>query len=71
MSDNRGCGDVIGKTLLAMIVLAIGVWQGFRETRRFFQREAVKVGAAEYHPTTGEWQWKKQPTTNIQAAPNQ
>lgn len=67
MSDDRGCADVIGATILAMIVMAIGAFQGFTVTRIYYRREAVKVGAAEYHQTTGEWQWKKQPTVEQEA----
>jgi hypothetical protein len=51
-----------GKPLVAFIMLVLfflGVLIGGGVINNGWKAEAVKLGYAEYHSTTGEWQWKR------------
>jgi len=53
-----------GKPLMGFIMLMLfflGMLIGGGVMHLDWKAEAVKQGHAEYHSTTGEWQWKRPP----------
>jgi hypothetical protein len=51
-----------GKPLMGFITLMLfflGMLIGGGAMHLDWKAEAVKLGYAEYHSTTGEWQWKR------------
>ena len=45
--------------IIAVIAASVGAIFTFQETRRAWQRDAVKRGFAEHDKNTGRWQWKE------------
>jgi len=43
---------LLGTSFICFILISIS-------DRKVFKQEAVDKGHAEYHQTTGEWQWKE------------
>lgn len=56
--SDSGCVTVVALLVMAAVLALMAVLTGMDMEKKRFQREAVKVGAAEYNSTTGLWQWK-------------
>jgi hypothetical protein len=65
MSDNRwdreagGCATAVGALfIVALMGFCVGVKVQLPGRDADWRREAVRHGAAEYDPATGDWRWK-------------
>jgi hypothetical protein len=45
--------------VVALLAYLAGLIVGAFAAEKFHQKEAIQRGFAQYHPETGEWQWKE------------